>query len=72
MQIYFKANLILFMARKKITISLQDTEIKLIDERAKSLGMTRSGYLRGIAFRDIARKIDKKDVKKRRIADFIS
>jgi hypothetical protein len=58
------------MARLKVTVSLQDAELRMIDERAHALAITRSAYLRALTLRDLAERKEVRGAKKRRVADF--
>lgn len=58
------------MARLKVTVSLQSDELRLIDERAHALSITRSAYLRALTLRDLAERKETRGEKKRRVADF--
>lgn len=56
------------MTREKVNISMQKTELELLDKRAKKLGLTRSAYLRALVLRDIT-GTDAAN-KRRRVTDF--
>jgi len=53
--------------RKKITLSIQDEQLKQLDERAQELELTRSSYLWALVLRDIK----KENGFKRRIEDYV-
>ena len=56
--------------RKKITISMQEIELELMDKRAKELGLTRSSYIKCIFWADKCKAENTFDPRKRRITDF--
>lgn len=53
--------------RKKITISVQDFELELMDVRALALKLTRSAYIKCLVLREADQE---KSHKKRRVSDW--